>query len=83
MSDTLVMLLAANMDVDMLADSIGSALIEKENREGKGDTCSVGIQKIYYLGRLKFLLVLIGSKVNRIQHSEEMSYLYDMGAEMS
>lgn len=41
----------------------------------------MAIEKIYYLGRLKFLLVLVGSKVSWIQHSDELCYLYNMLAE--
>ena len=57
----MALLLPVNMNIDSLVGAIAAAIENKHNQNG-----TVQIEKIYLDGRLKFLLVLLGRGLTKV-----------------
>jgi len=73
-SENMGLLLPANMDVELLARDISCAAEEL----GLHSTCSLLIEKIFFQDRLKFLLVMFGSKLSGVNLGDELDYIYSL-----
>jgi len=75
-TNNIVLLMPATTNVERLAALMAETL-EKSPR-GNG-SCSLEIQKLYYMSSLKYLLVLYGPLVNKeITLSDELNFIYKM-----
>lgn len=65
-----VLFLPPNIDVQKLASILASAINRADKRNG---SCSIELEKIYYMNSLKYVAVFYGPLVNReVKLSDEL-----------
>lgn len=70
-SQNVVLLLPASIHIEALAQEFAQNL-----RKEHTSSCTIVIEKLYFQQRLKFLLVLFGSKAAKVDPSDELCYIY-------
>lgn len=75
LANNFMLLLPAAISVDVLCSCINKCATEHEKMK---DTCSATIEKIYWQGKLKYILLSVGRLVQEeIKLSHELNFIYE------
>ena len=76
MSKNIVFLLPANTNVSKLAEIVASEYMKAKIAE---NTCSMKIEKVFFMSQLKYLIVYLGCQVqNDIKLNDELCFVYNL-----